>query len=101
MSTSLVSAKTLVNPYPRSLTMSLHPSNPEYQIWFESYTKELKGIQNCDVYDIITEKEYFNLRHQSGNAISSMCILTIKFKDRYPHHAKSRIVVLGNREQRL
>lgn len=101
MSASLVSAKTLVNPCPPPLTMALHPSNPDYQIWFKSYTEEFKGIQNCDIYGIITEKEYFNLRHQSGNAIPSMCILTIKLKDGYPHRAKSRIVVLGNREQRL
>jgi hypothetical protein len=30
-----------------------------------------------------------------------MCILTIKYKNGYPHRAKSRIVVLGNREQHL
>lgn len=101
ISASLVSATALSNPCPPSLTLALDPNNPDNSIWHDSYTEEFDGIKNCDVYDIITEQEYFALRHKLGNAIPSMCILTIKFKDGYPHQAKSRIVVLGNREERI
>lgn len=100
MSASLVSAKTLNNPCPPFRAMALDSSNPERNVWLDSYTEEFEGIKICDVYDLITKKEYFALWHKSGNAIPPMCILTIKFKYGCPHRAKSHLVVLGNREQR-
>lgn len=97
MPASLVSATPLINPCPSSLTMALDPSNPDRTVWLDSYSEEYNGIKKCDVYDIISEREYLDLRHKSGIAIPSMCILTIKFKNDYPHRAKSRIVVLGKK----
>lgn len=96
----MVSAVSLKNPCSPSLLFALDQSNPDRTKWLESYTEEFNGIKDCNVYEIITEKQYQKLKPTLGTAIPSMCVLTIKYKDGYPHRAKSRIVVLGNREQR-
>lgn len=80
--------------------MALDASNPDRAIWFDSYSEEYNENKECDVYETIFAKQYQKLRPFSGPAIPSMCLLTIKYKDGYPHRVKSRIVVLGNREQR-
>ena len=51
------------------------------------------------VYDEITKEELNKLQHKSGCLIPTKYILTIKYKDGYPHCTKYRIVVLGNQQQ--
>ena len=56
-----------------------------------------------NVYERISKKDYLALRRTGAipKAIPSMCVLVVKpDKDGKPHRAKSRIVVLGNHEDR-
>ena len=68
-----------------------------------SYREEKEGIQSLDTYRKITLGEYRALREKGApKAIPTMCVLTIKKDENLcPLHAKSRIVVLGNHEDRL
>jgi hypothetical protein len=55
------------------------------------------------VYQTINKKTYLQLKRSGkiGKALPLMCVLVIKpNKDGSPHRAKSRIVVLGNHEDR-
>eukprot|EP00956_Cyclotella_meneghiniana_P007922 scaffold10518_cov43-Cyclotella_meneghiniana.AAC.4 len=65
--------------------------------------KEKEGLQRLDVYESISKKQYLHLKctGRVGKALPSMCVLVIKpDKDGNPVRAKSRIVVLGNFEDR-
>ena len=77
--------------------------NPDRHVWLDSYNEEKDGLADLDVYERISKKQYLALK-RSGKipkAIPSMCVLTIKpDRDGKPHRAKSRIVVLGNHEDR-
>lgn len=56
-----------------------------------------------EVYQTINKKAYLQLKCSGkiGKALPSMCVLVIKpDNDGKPHRAKSRIVVLGNHEDR-
>ena len=101
---SFVSAKNLLSPCPPSLAKALHPSNPDRHVWLNSYKEEKQGLIDHDVYETISKKQYLALR-RSGKipkAIPSMCVLVVKTnKDGDPDRAKSRIVVLGNFEDRV
>ena len=103
-SAKFVSAKNLLSPCPPSLQQALHPTNPDRHIWLDSYREEAQGLLDLDVYERISKKEYLALR-RSGvipKAIPSMCVLVVKpDKNGNPHRAKSRIVVLGNHEDRI
>jgi hypothetical protein len=102
-SANLVSAKNLLNPCPPSLLKALHPSNPDRDTWLKSYNEEKGGLQRLEVFDKISKKQYLALRRSGkiGKALPSMCVLVIKNdKDGNPCRAKSRIVVLGNYEDR-
>jgi hypothetical protein len=102
-SANLVSAKNLLQPCPPSLLKALHPSNPDRDVWLKSYNEEKGGLIDLNVYDTINKKTYLQLRRSGkiGKALPSMCVLVIKpDKDGKPHRAKSRIVVLGNHEDR-
>jgi hypothetical protein len=102
-SANFVSAKNLLQPCPPSLLKALHPSNPDRDVWLKSYSEEKGGLIDLNVYDRINKKTYLQLRRSGkiGKALPSMCVLVIKpDKDRKPHRAKSRIVVLGNHEDR-
>ena len=102
-SANFVSAKQLLNPCPPSLLKALHPSNPDRDIWLQSYTEEKGGLEMLNVYEKINKKTYLALKRSGriGKALPSMCVLVIKpDKDGKPHRAKSRIVVLGNHEDR-
>jgi len=103
-SAKFVSAKNLLSPCPPSLQQALHPTNPDRHIWLDSYNEEAQGLLDHDVYERISKKDYLALR-RSGvipKAIPSMCVLVVKpDKDGNPHRAKSRIVVLGNHEDRI
>lgn len=102
---NFVSAKELISPLaPPSLTKALDPNNPDKSTWSASYNEEKDGLLDHDVYRSISKKEYLALK-RSGKipkAIPSMCILVVKpDKDGKPNRAKSRIVVLGNFEDRI
>jgi len=100
-SAKFVSAKNLMSPCPPSLIKAIHPSNPDRQIWLDSYQEEKGGLEDLGVYKRISKKAYLALR-RSGKipkAIPSMCVLVVKTdRDGKPNRAKSRIVVLGNHE---
>lgn len=98
-----VSAKNLINPCPPSLTKALHSSNPDRHVWLDSYKEEKGGLEQLDVFERISKKQYLHLKRTGriGKALPSMCVLVVKpDKDGNPIRAKSRIVVLGNFEDR-
>ena len=68
-----------------------------------SFLEEKRGIQSLDTYKKITLGEYRALREKGApRAIPTMCVLTIKKDEQLrPLCAKSRIVVLGNHEDRV
>ncbi|KAL7459292.1 hypothetical protein ACHAWC_010958 [Mediolabrus comicus] len=103
-SANFVSAKNLLSPCPPSLKQALHPNNPDREVWLKSYQEEAQGLLEHDVYERISKKDYLALRRSGAipKAIPSMCVLVVKpDKEGRPHRAKSRIVVLGNHEDRL
>ena len=91
-------------PCPLSLFKDLDHSNPELQVWLDSYNKEKQGIIYHEVYGKISKIQYLTLK-RSGNipkAIPSLCVLVVKNdKDGKPLCAKSHIVVLGNFEDQI
>ena len=103
-SLNFVSAKNMFGPCPPSLVKALHPSNPDRRIWLDSYNEEKGGLQDMGVYERISKKDYLSLKRAGKipKAIPSMCVLVVKTdRDGKPNRAKSRIVVLGNHEDRL
>ena len=103
-SANFISAKNLLSPCPPSLKTALHPSNPDKQVWLDSYNEEKGGLQELDVFEKINKKTYLQLRRKGliPKALPSMCVLLVKHdKNGNPDRAKSRIVVLGNFEERI
>ena len=103
-SASHVSAKNLHSPCPPSLIKALHPSNPDRQVWLDSYREEKGGLKEHDTFERISKSQYLALKRRGlvPDALPSMCVLVIKKdKDGRPDRAKSRIVVLGNHEDRV
>ena len=98
---SHVSATLLTsNVPPGSVKKALSPKNVDRLIWEESYQEEYSGLESNDTFVIISQEEHQRLYRLSGKrAIPSMCVFTIK-KDAFgnPVRAKSRIVVLGNKD---
>jgi len=85
---------------PPSLLQALASTHPDREVWLRSYYKEKGGIEDMGTFRKITLGEYRAL-HEKGapKAIPTMCVLTIKKDEQLmPLRAKSRIVVLGNRE---
>jgi hypothetical protein len=101
---SFVSAANLHWDCPPSFLKALADTHPNREIWLESFFEEKRGIQNLDTYKKITLGEYLALRGKGApQAIPAMCVLTIKkdAENLCPLYAKSRIVVLGNREDHI
>ena len=99
-----VSAKNLQRPWPRFLWQSMSDrKSPDYPIWLDSYNEEYGGLRGLNTYYEIDEAEYQRLVREYGiRAIPTMCIHTVKpDSNGKPDRAKSRIVVLGNAEDRL
>ena len=87
-----------------SLCKALDTSNPDIQVWMDSYKEENQGLINHEVYEKISKNQYLSLRRVRKilKAILSMCVLVMKNnKDGKPLRAKSWIVVLGNFEDHL
>ena len=102
-SASFVSAASLLWECPRSLFSASAPTHPDRSVWLASFREEKDGIKLKDTYDVLTLEQYRALCAQGApRAIPTMCVLTIKPDEMLrPHHAKSRIVVLGNHEKRI
>jgi hypothetical protein len=103
VTTTHVSARSLTTDLaPGSIKKALYSRNPDREIWKQSYDEEYDGLYQSDTFEIISEDEYFRLCRETGiKAIPSMCVFTVK-KDSSgkPVRAKSRIVVLGNKDPR-
>jgi hypothetical protein len=98
-----ISAAGLSTPIPPgSLNKAMRLHGNDLKIWQESYREEFDGLHKNDCFEIISEEEYQSILRSTGKrAIPSMCIFTVK-KDSIgrPCRAKSRIVVLGNKDPR-
>ena len=66
----------------------------------KSYEEEYYGLIAHNTFEVISTEEYIASRDLTGrSAIPSMAILSIKTdSDGKPQRAKSRIVVLGNKD---
>ena len=102
ISANHVSARDLKESCPSSLHQALNDSHLDRATWKESYYEEKHALVDNQTYVKIRLEEYRRLRRKGANkAIPSMCVLTIKSDENLnPLRAKSRIVVLGNLEDR-
>ena len=86
------------------MQQALASNNLERKIWNASYNKEYDGPDNVEVFTEITAKqykEYFVKYGEKTRFIPTMNLFIIKPSiDGYLNRAKSRIVALGNLEQR-
>jgi hypothetical protein len=99
---NIVSAINLHRDCPPSLLQALATSHPDREVWLQSYYKEKNCIESLGTFKRLTLGKYQAL-HEKGapKTIPMMCVLTIKKDEQLmPLWAKSRIVVLGNRESR-
>ena len=80
-------------------------SNPDNKIWNLTYDKEYKGLQGLKVFMEITTAEYLEYVRKHSDAtqtIPTMNLFTIKPDMKSDlTRAKSRIVALGNLENRI
>jgi hypothetical protein len=100
---NIVSAVNLHRDCPSSLMQALADSNPDREVWLQSYYEEKDSIESLGTYQKLSLGEYRALREKGApRAIPTMCVLTIKKDENLlPVRAKSRIVVLGNHEDRV
>jgi hypothetical protein len=100
---NFVSATGLVWECPRSLLTALSDIHPDRDIWLRSFREEKTALEALDTYDKISLADYRSLREKGApRAIPTMCVLTVKPDEMLnPHRAKTRIVVLGNHEDRI
>ncbi len=86
-----------------TLLKALANSHPDREVWLQSYKEEKSGLESLDTNPKLTLGKYQALRKKGAPcAIPTMCVLTIKQDENLlPQHAKSRIVVLGNHEDRV
>ena len=100
---SIVSAANLHSrDVPSSLLQALADDHPDREVWLQSFYEEKNSIESMNTYRKITLGEYRALREKGApKAIPTMCVLTVKRDESMmPVRAKSRIVVLGNHEDR-
>jgi hypothetical protein len=100
---SFVRAVNLHKDCPPTLLKALANTHPDREVWMQSYFEEKRGIESLNTFKKITLGEYRALREKGApRAIPTMCVLTIKKDEQLlPLRAKSRIVVLGNQEERI
>ena len=101
-----VSAANLLNTQaPGNLRHALQRSNKDRETWLASYNEEYDGLTELDVFDVIDKQKYLqllDLHGKNAEAIPTMNIFNVKTdKEGNPIRAKSRIVALGNLEQRI
>jgi hypothetical protein len=97
---NIVSAINLHRGCLPSLLQALTESHPDREVWLQSYCEEKNGIGSLGTFKRITLGEYQALGEKGApKAIPTMCVLTIKKDENLmPLQAKSRIIVLRNRE---
>ena len=98
-----VSASTLDRKTaPGSLLQLPSLTANDKKVWTESYGEEHRSLVKMDVFDEIDQKTYERYQEAGFTAIPTMNVFTIK-PDAMgnPYRAKSRIVVLGNLEERV
>jgi hypothetical protein len=94
-----VSAALCKRPFPSSMIQALEPTHPDHSVWHASYKEEYDGLQKFDMFEELKLAEYLKLAEMHGHAIPYTCVLiTKKDKNGNPIRAKSRIVVLGNKD---
>ena len=101
---SHVSARDLKSSCPKSLREALAEDAVDRDIWLASYHEEKDSLIDNKTFVRLSLQQYRELRLKKNapRAIPSMCVHTIKRDENgAPARAKSRIVVLGNLEQRL
>jgi len=84
-----------------SILAKNYPSNPNCDIWLQSYLKEKGGLESLNVFDLIKRNSHFTPQHSGhmGKALPSLSVLVVKpDKDVKPNHAP--IVVLRTYEDR-
>ena len=64
-SLNYLSAKNILPPCPPSLLKALDPSDPDHQMWLDSYNKEKKCLVSHDIYENILKTQYLALK-QAG-----------------------------------
>ena len=100
-----MAANLNANFAPPNLKTALAGSNPDRKVWDASYNEEYDGLNGLNVFTEINAEQYREYRRIHGEkatAISTMNLFTIKpDMDGNPNCAKSRIVALGNLEQRI
>jgi hypothetical protein len=98
-----VSAINLHLEGPPSLLKALADSHPDREVWLRSFFEEKRDIQSMNTYCKITLGKYLALRGKGApKAIPMMCVLSVKRDENLkPLQEKSRIVVLGNQEDRV
>ena len=95
-------ANLLVKAAPSSLLQLPHLNPTDRIIWGDSYGEEHGSLRKMDVFDVITAEEYERYKALGYKAIPTMNIFTVKPDELgNPYRAKSRIVVLGNQEERV
>ena len=79
-SLNYVSAKQLLSPCPPSLCKDLDSSNPDRQVWMDSYKEEKQGLIDHEVYAKIPRNKYLALRRAGKipKALPSMYVLVVK-----------------------
>ena len=86
---------------PRNLREALKMSNPDNPIWLEAYREEYEGLKRLNTYTEIDERQLKQYEAAGCEVVPSMNLFNIKPNEKgEPYRAKSRIVVLGNLEQR-
>ena len=100
---NIVSAVNLARECPASLLRALADTHPDREIWRQSYYEEKNSIESMGTFERLTLQQYRALVEKGApKAIPSMCVLTVKKDENLlPLRAKSRIVVLGNLEDRF
>jgi hypothetical protein len=76
-------------------------THPDHEVWLQSYYEEKSGIEeDMGTFQKKSLGEFRALCEKGApKAIPTMCVLTIKKDEQLmPLRAKSRIIVLGNRE---
>jgi hypothetical protein len=79
----------------------MRADNPDQQIWIDSYLEEAGGLKEQNPYSALTRKKYTD-KYSHIQIIPSMSVQTIK-RDKIGDllRAKTRVVALGNHEERV
>ena len=54
----------------------LHPQ--DRKTWDDAYNEEYDGLGKLETWEVITEADYLCMRHQTGTALPTMALSTIK-----------------------